>query len=126
MNLLKTLRLVLMINLLVIFLQFFFAGQMLGGSSIAVNLHGVTGLFLLIIATVQIAIAVAMRRIGMCPTWLVASNAGLILAEVIEAVCGHFHILALHVPLALAIFSAVARQIYWATREAGSVSEASA
>ena len=61
---------------------------------------------------------IALKVKGMCPAWLVLSNIGILLAEVVEAACGHFHILAVHVPLGLAIFGGITRQLYWAMREA--------
>jgi hypothetical protein len=107
MNLLKGLRAILVVNLLIIFVQFAFAGLMIGGNDLAVNLHGPTGLLLVLVALIQMSLVVAMKMKGSCPTWLVAANVGLIVAEVVEAICGHFHNTALHVPLALAIFGAV-------------------
>ncbi len=126
MNLLKTFRAVVAINLLVIFIQFIFAGQMLSGNSLAAKLHGFTGLLLLALRAIQMAPLIALRVKGMCPGWLVLSNIGVLLAEVVEAVCGHFHILAVHVPLGLAIFGGISRQLYWAAREASSVFEVKA
>jgi hypothetical protein len=118
MYLLKTLRAVLALNLIAIFVQFTFAGLVLDGKTSAVGLHGFTGLLLVVLAITQTGLAIAMRSKGLCPAWLPLSNGGIIVVELIEAACGHFHVLPLHVPLALAIFGGVSRQMYWATREA--------
>lgn len=118
MTLLKSYRAIVIFNLLVVFLQFIVAGQMLGGSDFAVNLHGTTGLLLILIAIAQTAVAIVLRTKGIGPTGLIVTNIGIILAEAIEAVCGHFHIVALHVPLAVAIFGGVMRQLFWSVREA--------
>ena len=123
MNLLKGLWAILAANLLVIFVQFAFAGLMIGGNDLAVNLHGPTGLLLVIVALIQMLLVIAMKLKGICPTWMVVANVGIIVAEVIEAICGHFHNTALHVPLALAIFGAVMRQWFWVMLEVKTTSE---
>jgi hypothetical protein len=119
----KTYRTVVLINLLLIFVQFSFAGQMLAGSNTALRFHGFTGVLLVLIASVQAAVAIGLKAKSIAPTWLVVANAGIIVAEVIEAVCGHFHYLAWHVPLALGIFGGVMRQLFWAMREGPAASE---
>ena len=118
----KTYRTVVLINLLVIFVQFGFAGRMLAGSITAVVIHGFTGVLLVLIALVQVALSIVLKVKSIGPTWLVGANAGIIVAVAIEAVCGHFHYLALHVPLALGIFAGVMRQLFWAMRETASAS----
>jgi hypothetical protein len=117
MSWMKTYRTVVLINLLVIFTQFGLAGQILGGRGSAVTIHGFTGVLLVLIALVQAALSIGLKANRIGPTWLVVANVGIIVAEVIEAACGHFHNLALHVPLALAIFGGVMRQFFWAVRE---------
>ena len=115
---LKSYRAILVLNVLIIFLQFVFAGQMIGGSDFAVNLHSGTGLLLIFVAIIQTSLAIAMRRINIGPGWLIPANVGIVLAEAIEAVCGHFRLVSVHVPLALAIFGGVLRQLFWSVREA--------
>jgi hypothetical protein len=117
MNLLKGLRAILLVNLLVIFVQFSFVGLMIGGNDLAVNLHGATGLLLILVMLIQMPLVVAMKMKAICPAWVVVANVGIIVAEVIETICGHFHNTALHVPLALAIFGGVMRQLSWAMLE---------
>ena len=119
----KTYRTVVLINLLLIFAQFSFAGQMLAGSNTAVRFHGFTGLLLVLIALIQAALSIVLKAKGIGPTWLVGANVGVIVAVATEAVCGHFHYLALHVPLALGIFAGVMRQLFWAMRATPTVPE---
>ncbi len=114
---LKTYRTVVLINLVVIFAQFSLAGQMLSGRVSAFTIHGFTGVLLVLIALVQAVLSISLKAKNIGPTWLVVANLGIIAAEVIEAACGHFHNLAVHVPLALAIFGGVMRQLFWAVRE---------
>lgn len=118
MFLLKSYRAILVLNVLIIFLQFVLAGQMIGGSDVAVNLHSATGLLLILVGLVQMSLAIAMMRRGIGPGWLILANVGIVLAEAIEAVCGHFRLVSVHVPLALAIFGGVLRQLFWSVREA--------
>jgi hypothetical protein len=113
----KTYRTVVLINLVVIFAQFSLAGQMLSGRVSAFTIHGFTGVLLVLIALVQAVLSISLKAKNIGPTWLVVANLGIIAAEVIEAACGHFHNLAVHVPLALAIFGGVMRQLFWAVRE---------
>jgi hypothetical protein len=119
----KTYRTVVLVNFLVIFAQFAFAGQMLGGNGSAVALHGYTGVLLVLIGLVQAALSIGLKAKRIAPTWLVVANVGIVAAEVTEAVCGHFHHVALHVPLALAIFAGVMRQLFWAMRETRAAAE---
>jgi hypothetical protein len=112
----KTYRTVVLINFLLIFAQFGFAGQMLAGRITAVAIHGFTGVLLVLIALVQAAFSIVLKAKSIGPTWLVVANVGIIVAVAIEAICGHFHYLALHVPLALGIFAGVMRQLFWAMR----------
>src|ERR1700732_1721151 len=92
MNLLKGLRAILVVNLLIIFVQFALAGLMIGGNDFAAKLHGPTGLLLVLVALIQLSVMVAMKMKGICPAWLVVATVGLIAAEVIEAICGHFRL----------------------------------
>jgi hypothetical protein len=121
---LKTYRTVVLINLVVIFAQFSLAGQMLSGRVSAFTIHGFTGVLLVLIALVQAVLSISLKAKNIGPTWLVVANLGIIAAEVIEAACGHFHNLAVHVPLALAIFGGVMRQLFWAVRETPATSAA--
>jgi hypothetical protein len=88
------------------------------------KLHGPTGLLLILVALTQLSLVIAIKRKSLCPTWLVAANAGIIVALVIEAVCCHYHVLGVHVPLGLAIFGGVMRQLFWTMREPARDAEA--
>jgi hypothetical protein len=72
---------------------------------------------LVLLALIQLSLAITMKRKRACPAWLVTANIGLVVAEVIEAICGHFHVVELHVPLALGIGAGVMRQLFWIMRE---------
>jgi hypothetical protein len=63
-------------------------------------------------------LAIALRVKAGCPVWVPVASGGLLAAEIVEFAAGHFHNVALHVPLGVAIFGGVLRQLFWATREA--------
>ena len=103
-----------MVNLLVVFAQFVLAGLLIGGKAPEARLlHGVTGLLLLLVALTQLALVIFMRRKMRTPGWLVTASLGIVVAEIIECVCGHFGVVALHVPLALGIAVGISRQLFW-------------
>jgi hypothetical protein len=118
MKILKMFRAVLILYMIAIFAQFAFAGLSLTGNSSAVSLHRSTGILLMFLTAAQAMFAVAMRAQKICPAWVVLSNCGIAVAALIQAFSGHYAVLQIHVPLALAIFGGVFRQMYWATREA--------
>jgi hypothetical protein len=114
---------ILAVHVLAIFTQAAFAGLMLGGNDLAVNLHGVTGRLLVPLALIQLSLSVAMRVKRRCPAWLIVANVAILAAEVVEVTVGYGHNMAIHVPLGMAIFGGVLRQLFWSTREASVTSE---
>ena len=118
MRLLKILRIVLVLNVLIMLIQAAFAGRMLGGDDQAANLHEFTAKVLVLLAGTQVALAVSLKRKVGCPTWIPVASGALLAAEVLEFALGHFHNVALHVPLGMAIFGGALRQLVWSMREA--------
>jgi len=55
--------------------------------------------------------------------WVPVASGVLLAAEVIEFALGHFHSVALHVPLGLAIFGGAIVQLLWSLQEARQRSE---
>jgi hypothetical protein len=80
--------------------------------------HERTAKLLVIMAGVQLLVAIYMRLRTLCPLWVPLASAGLLLAEVIEFAAGDMHNVALHIPLGVAIFGGFLRQLLWSTREA--------
>jgi hypothetical protein len=113
----KTLRGVAILNILTLFAQFAFAGWMLGGDDSAVAIHGITGLLLVLVTMLQTGLSVGMKAKGRAPSSLVMTNIGLVVAEVIQGICGYNRVLWIHVPLAAAILAAMHRQLLWSFRE---------
>ncbi len=115
-GILSVLRVVLLIHLLAVLAQGTLAGMFLSGSGVALSLHEMTARGLVGICLLQIAITVLLRARGGCPTWVLISGIGILLAEVLETYSGYRGILAIHVPLALGIFGGIMRQLFWVVR----------
>ncbi len=118
MRLRMTLRGILVLNVLTMLLQALFAGRMLGGDDQSANFHEFTAKVLVLLTISQIFLAVSLRLRRGCPTWVPVASGALLAAEVLEFALGHFHSVALHVPLALAIFGGAIRQLLWSLQEA--------
>jgi hypothetical protein len=123
MNLLKWFRGISVAHVLGVFTQAAFAGLMLGGNDLAANLHGLTGRLLVPLALIQLSVSVAMKVKRRCPTWLVAANVVILAAEVVEVTVGYGHNMAIHVPLGMAIFGGLLRQLFWSVRETSATAE---
>jgi hypothetical protein len=108
---------ILFVNVAGMLFQSILAGQMLGGYGRALVFHERTAKLLVIIACVQLAVAIYMRAKSLCPLWVPLASAGLLVAEVIEFAAGEMHNVALHVPLGVAIFGGFLRQLVWSTRQ---------
>jgi hypothetical protein len=113
MRLLTMLQSILILNVLAMLLQALFAGRMLGGDDQSANLHEITAKVLVLLTVSQILVAISLRRRRGCPTWVPIASGILVVAEVVEFALGHFHSVALHVPLGLAIFGGATRQLLW-------------
>lgn len=118
MQLMKTLRVVMLVHVATLLIQASFAGIMIGGDHRGLILHELTARILVPLAFCQMLLAITLRVKARCPVWVPVASGGLLAAEVIEFATGHFHNAALHVPLGVAIFGGALRQLLWATREA--------
>lgn len=122
MRLLKTLRIILLVHVSILLIQALFAGIMIGGDHRGAILHEFTARVLVPLALFQMVVAIALKAKARCPAWVPIASGGILAAEVIEFSAGHFHYVALHVPLGVAIFGGVLRQLLWAAREATPIS----
>ena len=122
----KIMRIVLIGSVLTMLVQATFAGKMLGGDDQAANLHEMTAKVLVLLGCVQLGMAILLRSMNLCPRWLVAASALLLIAEVAEFAMGHLHYVMVHVPLGVGIFGGAVRQQVWSVtkREEGGESRA--
>jgi hypothetical protein len=122
----KIMRIVLIGTVLTMLVQATFAGKMLGGDDQAANLHELTAKILILLGCAQIGMAILLRSRNLCPRWLVAASALLLIAEVAEFAMGHLHYVMVHVPLGVGIFGGAVRQLMWSVtkREEGGESRA--
>ena len=109
----KIYRGVLIVNVTAMLLQSLFAGKLLGGDAGSLLLHERTAKFLVLLAVAQLMLAVYLRMRSNFPRWIPIASAGLLLGEVIEFAAGDLHKLAVHVPLGVAIFGGMLRQLLW-------------
>jgi hypothetical protein len=110
------LRAIVLINTAMMLVQAAFAGSMLGGNIHSVMLHELTGKALVLWGGAQILSLIFFRSRLAYPRWLLSSSIGILIAEVIEFSLGHFHQVAIHVPLGVAIFGGAVRQMVWVMR----------
>lgn len=80
-----------------------FAGSLLDAVDGALAWHGGLGGTLILVAMIQTVLAVPAAWPGGLPGWPVAASAALVVADVVQVALGHGGILAVHVPLGIAI-----------------------
>ncbi|MBC3190478.1 hypothetical protein H7X46_05300 [Pseudonocardia sp. C8] len=98
---------------LLVLAQVGFAGALLDAVDGALDWHGGAGGSLIMVALVQTVLAVPAAWPGGMPAWSVAVSAALVVADVAQVAMGHAGLLAVHVPLGIAI---VATQVTIAVR----------
>ncbi len=118
MRLLNGLRLVMLTHVVILLMQAAFAGMLLGGSRQGHVLHELTAKIIVLLAALQVVLAIAARIRQACPRWVPVAAGVLLAAEVLEFAAGHLYNVVLHVPLGVAIFGGALRQLLWAVREA--------
>ncbi|HSK60863.1 MAG TPA: hypothetical protein VK935_17625 [Actinomycetospora sp.] len=92
------------------------AGGVLQASLVGFLVHQAVGGTLLLVALVQVPVAVLAWRPGRLPAWPVAVAAGLLVGEVAQVALGFTGILAVHVPLGVAIVGTAVALAVWAVR----------
>lgn len=107
-RLVRALQAVVAVHVALVLLQAAFAGQMLSGSAWGHGLHAFTGwVVLLLVGMTQLVLAIAVRSSRRGPVWPAVASALLLGTELVQVWAGATRNLALHVPLAMAIFGFV-------------------
>lgn len=90
------------------------AGLALAGAGAPVlGAHTAVGTVSLLLAVVQVGTALLLWRQRRGPLWLVAANVLFLGADGVQAVVGSAHLLALHLPIGIALFGAAAGLSIW-------------
>ena len=92
------------------------AGAVLQASTAGLVVHQAVGGTLLLLATAQVPVAVLAWRPGRLPAWPIAVSAGLAVAEIAQVALGATGVLAVHVPLGVAIVGTAVGLAVWALR----------
>jgi hypothetical protein len=100
----RPLRVILLLHAALILAQAAFAGQFLAGDAAWVRVHEANAGIIHLVAFVQLVVAILVWRPGRGPGWPALASLALLLAEEFQLGFGYARILALHVPLGVAIF----------------------
>jgi hypothetical protein len=92
------------------------AGAVLQASTAGLVVHQAVGGTLLLVATAQVPVAVLAWRPGRLPAWPIAVSAGLVVAETAQVALGATGVLAVHVPLGVAIVGTAVGLAVWTLR----------
>jgi hypothetical protein len=104
----RAMRVVLWLLAVSLLAQVIFAGLFLDGHDAWRNWHAANGMVLLpLLALVQVVLAVLVWRPGRGPSWPAIASVGLLVAVVLQNVIGQAGLLAVHVPLGVAIVGLV-------------------
>jgi hypothetical protein len=100
----RPLRVAVLLHAAVILAQAAVAGQFLGGDAGWVRVHEANAGIIQLTAFVQLVLAILVWRPGRGPGWPALASLALLLAEELQMGFGYARLLALHVPLGVAIF----------------------
>ncbi|GAA4926169.1 hypothetical protein EV188_108137 [Actinomycetospora succinea] len=92
------------------------AGALLQASEAGLAVHQAVGGTLLLVAMIQVPAAVLAWRPGRLSPWPIAVAAGLVVAATAQVALGYVGVLAVHVPLGVAIVAAAVGLAWWAVR----------
>lgn len=97
----------------------FLAGLFLSGSFSALKAHQVTGQAIGALGILTLICAILLWRVGGGPVTAVRISGGLLVGVVLQIFLGQDHVLALHVPLGVALVAGIGRLGFFAWRQAG-------
>ena len=100
----RPLRVAVLLHAALILAQAAFAGQFLAGDAAWVRVHEANAGIIQLTAFVQLVLAILVWRPGRGPGWPALASLALLLAEEFQMGFGYARLLALHVPLGVAIF----------------------
>lgn len=92
------------------------AGALLQASAAGLVVHQAVGGTLLLVAMLQVPLAVLAWRPGRLSPWPIAVSVALVTAEIAQVALGYVGVLAVHVPLGVAIVATAVALAAWAVR----------
>jgi hypothetical protein len=110
------LRTVITVQTLDLFAQAMLAGHFLNGSYGSLRLHSTNGTIIGIIGIAQMVAALLYWRPGGGAGWPTLASLGLFITEALQIALGHSRVIAVHVPLGVAIVAAMTLMTAWAWR----------
>jgi len=110
------LRVVAVLHAALTVVQAIAAGAVLQASTAGLIVHQAGAAALWLVALAQVAAAVVAWRPGRLPAWPIAVSAGLAVAETAQVAVGATGVLAVHVPLGVAIVGTAVTLAAWALR----------
>ena len=105
---LPALRVVAVLHALSFLLQPIMAGFFLSGQDEAIDMHATNAMILLTLCLVLTALAFPAWRRGQVPRAVFTTAAGLLVAEIMQAIVGFSHIMWLHIPLGVIMMGGLA------------------
>ena len=110
-----SLRVVVGLEFLAVFVQSALAGQFLSGDAPLLSWHETNAYIVFLLALAQLVLAIVAWRQGI-PGWIAAASGGLLVAVVAQIFLGYASDTALHVPLGVAIFGLLVALFFGALR----------
>jgi hypothetical protein len=111
---LSAFKILTVLNTLSVLVQAVTAGQLLSGGS--GGLHGTGALFVLVLELAQLVAAVLMWRPGRGAGWPALAGLGVLLLGFVQSTLGGAGLVAVHVPLGVALFGLSVWLLVWAWR----------
>jgi hypothetical protein len=122
----RALRAVSSVHAALVLIQAAFAGRFLAGDAAGLRLHERNAELILVVALVQLVVALLAWRPGRGPGWPAGASLALLVAEVTQMGFGYEGRLAVHVPLGVVIFGLAVTLALASWRRPRSASQAAA
>ena len=100
----RPLRAIVLLHAALVLAQAALAGQFLAGHGAWLRVHETNAGIIQLVGLVQLVVAILLWRPGRGPGWPALASLALLLAEEFQIGFGYGRVLALHVPLGVAIF----------------------
>ena len=109
-------RIMTLVTAIMLFDQAIFAGQFLSGVYPMLRVHADNATSATLVVLLLVVAAVLLRWPGRGPWWPILASAGLLVLVVAQMVLGYSRVLAIHIPLGVAIIVLAVGLAVWAWR----------